>query len=166
MRADATWCCYCVLTSGLFALRQDATISRPQLVGVDLAIGEAQDVGGVQRRPRLVSRVAAGRVGQAERVVEVGVRTVHQRLGESSELASRAVSDPDSLAGNATGLQGDVLAGHGSRRDTGAQTRLHAIRGVHELVSLVVALAGAGAGAEHGVGAAPVNRDLSRDQAR
>src|SRR6202453_3012718 len=187
MRADATWCCYCELT-GLFALRQDATVSRPQLVGVDRASGEAENVVDVQRRPRGVGRVAALPVGQAVRGGEVRVRTVDQCLFVSAQrevdteervrallegeavvarLVGRVGGDPEGLAGHATRLQGHVLAGDRGRGNARAQTGLHTVRGVHELVSKVVALAGAGAGGrgpERGA-AAVLQVHLRRDQA-
>src|ERR1035438_6912491 len=65
---------------------EDARVDAEQLAGVDgaderLAVGAlgTSDVADVQRRPRLVGRVGVRRVGQDERLGEVGVRAGDER---------------------------------------------------------------------------------------
>src|SRR5208282_3293818 len=66
-------------------LLQDAQVGTVQLVAVDgpgrepVRTLEPGQVADVQLRPRHVGRVSGGRVGQHERLREVGVRTVDQR---------------------------------------------------------------------------------------
>src|SRR3954470_24552305 len=127
-------------------LAEDAEVSAPELEvadGADLETAALRETGQVvdeQLRTRAVGREAVARVGQHERVREVGVRAVDQRDVTTVQRGRRVVgvNDPDRLGRDATRLEGNALLGRGGGGNADAEAGVHAERRVLELDRRVV----------------------------